>query len=153
MSASRLELLRSACEAVETAEHALAMAFTCKSKYAQQSQKASEGTVSATNVVWWDSLIQRLTNVIEKKSKEILSIYADENGSLKQEQNLFCGKEFLSVASAEQKHDQLDAAEPNEAAAVNEEKELGEDNNLSTTWDNFYGKLNEMQVSILGHMW
>ena len=34
MASTRLELLRSASEAVEVAEHALAMAFTYKSKYA-----------------------------------------------------------------------------------------------------------------------
>jgi len=32
---------------------------------------------------------------VQTKSKEILSIYADENGTLKKEQNVFSGKEAL----------------------------------------------------------
>jgi len=43
-------------------------------------------------VVWWDLLINKLTQTIQKLSKEILEIYEDADGDLKQEQAVYSGQ-------------------------------------------------------------
>jgi hypothetical protein len=79
-----------------------------------------------------------LTNdIVQKKSKEILAIYADENGALKHEQAIFSGKERFQVAN-----------EMTNASDLKENEALEEGDSVAV-WDNFYGKLNEIQVSVL----
>ena len=70
-------------------------------------------------------LIKDLTETMHKKSKEIVNIYEDYNESFKTENAVFSGSTALK------KDDAADAE--------------GEDNGV---WDNFYAKLEEVDVSI-----
>ena len=70
-------------------------------------------------------LIKDLTGTMHKKSKEIVSIYEDRDGSFKTEGQVFSGNKALE-------------------SAIVDEKEAKEEVSL---WDNFYGKLAEIDVS------
>lgn len=94
MSVTQQELARQACETIETCEKVLAMAFQQKKRVTQR--EVCKDSVSLTiqqNVVWWDLLIKRLSDTIQTKAKELLEIYDDVDGDLKQEQNVFSGQE------------------------------------------------------------
>ena len=70
-------------------------------------------------------LIKDLTETMYRKSKEIVTIYEDYDESFKTENAIYTGSQVL-------KKDDAASAE-------------GEDNGV---WDNFYSKLDEIDVSI-----
>lgn len=87
MSNTKIEMLRSACEAVENSEKVLAMALQHKAKF----QSDSEAEVKAQNQVWWDMLVFKMAADIKKKSNEVISLYEDADGDFKTEQAVFAG--------------------------------------------------------------
>lgn len=82
-----------------------------------------DAIVSSSKAVWWDMLIKDLTSSMHTKSKEIVNIYEDRDGSFKTEGQVYSGNETF------------------ESKVVNKDEK---DINL---WDNFYGKLDEIDVS------
>ena len=48
-------------------------------------QPVSDAILSQSKAVWWDMLIKDLTETMHKKSKEIVQIYDDRDGSFKVE--------------------------------------------------------------------
>ena len=67
-------------------------------------------------------LIHRMASCIQKKSAEIIELYEDVDGEFKKEQSVFAG------------HIRANAD--------------GEDFQEADVWDNFYTKLNEIDVSV-----
>ena len=85
-------MLRSAFEAIENCEKVLAIAYQNRKKFlTKEHHRPTEGDrqndtiVSSSRAVWWDMLIKDLTETMHKKSKEIVSIYEDCDGSYKAE--------------------------------------------------------------------
>lgn len=81
-----------------------------------------DAIVSSSKAVWWDMLIKDLTSSMHTKSKEIVNIYEDRDGSFKTEGQVYSGNETF------------------ESKVVNKDEK---DINL---WDNFYGKLDEIDM-------
>jgi uncharacterized NAD(P)/FAD-binding protein YdhS len=126
MSNNKIELLRSACELVENSEKVLAMAFQHRTKFQAQAEaeaSTEKSEVKTHNQVWWDMLIHRMTRTIQKKSAEIIELYEDLDGEFKKEQSVFAGH-----------------------IRANSD---GQDYQDSDVWDNFYTKLNDIDVSNL----
>ena len=48
--------------------------------------------VKQSKAVWWDLLIKDLGETIHKKSKEVVKVYEDADGSLKNEHNVLYGQ-------------------------------------------------------------
>ena len=85
--------------------------------------------------VWWDMLIQDLSQTIKSKSKEVVSIYEDADDSLKQDQGVVGGhiKNFTVDPKYESTAESTKKRKPHESAP--------------NIWDNFYSKLAEIDVS------
>lgn len=88
MSSSIVELLRSANQEIESLEKAFYMALDYKDDHPRD-------TVLA------ERMMQTIMDRVEKKSKEILEIYADYDGSRKRENEIFSGQRFVSDEQAE----------------------------------------------------
>ena len=86
-----------------------------------------EYIVKQSKAVWWDLLIKDLGETIHRKSKEVVKVYEDADGSLKNEHNALYGQ-----GSFQGKQEQV------------EERNVNQDTKV---WDNFYGKLAEIDVS------
>ena len=50
-----------------------------------------EYIVKQSKAVWWDLLIKDLGETIHRKSKEVVKVYEDADGSLKNEHNALYG--------------------------------------------------------------
>ena len=97
MASSKLELLRSACETIENSEKVLAIAYQNQKKFAKRNQEGEHDAqvdyiVKQSKAVWWDLLIKDLGETIHKKSKEVVKVYEDADGSLKNEHNVLYGQ-------------------------------------------------------------
>ena len=105
MSSSRLELLRSAFEGIESFEKALAQAFAYKEKYVYYVHLNC--LIQPKETVVCDLLIYKFQQNIQKKSKEILSIYNDQEGLLRDENDIFSGQKFNSEEQKERMVSQI----------------------------------------------
>jgi hypothetical protein len=76
------------------------------------------GEVKNQSQVWWDMLVFKMANDIQKKSREIIQLYEDVDGDFKHEQSIFAG--HISASS-------------DRDADLHQEADV---------WDNFYTKLN-----------
>lgn len=151
MASSKLELLRSAFESVENSEKVLAIAYQNRKKFLskvgstsaeaaaedgaanKEAATANDVIVSSSKAVWWDMLIGDLTATMHRKSKEIVQIYEDVDGSLKAEQALLSGEK----AAATVKDDGQETAGEGDGTSAE----------APSIWDNFYSKLEEIDVS------
>ena len=151
MASSKLELLRSAFESVENSEKVLAIAYQNRKKFLskvgspsaeaaaedgaanKEAPTANDVIVSSSKAVWWDMLIGDLTATMHRKSKEIVQIYEDVDGSLKAEQSLLSGEK----AAATVKDDGQETAGEGDGTSAE----------APSIWDNFYSKLEEIDVS------
>ena len=155
MASSKFELLRGACEAVENSEKVLAIAFQNRKKFLRKNEtqptapakpedenvdgtgagedkpiataKVSDAIVSQSKAVWWDMLIKDLTQTMHQKSKEVVSIYEDVDESFQTESAICTGN--IAYKPAHMMRDE------------------GEEEIEVSVWDNFYRKLDEIDVS------
>lgn len=51
----------------------------------------NDAIVSQSKAVWWDMLINDLTETMHKKSKEVVAIYEDADQSFKAENAVYVG--------------------------------------------------------------
>lgn len=84
----------------------------------------NDAIVSQSKAVWWDMLINDLTETMHKKSKEVVTIYEDADQSFKAENAVYVG------AKALKKMDENRARQK-----------------VPSVWDNFYDNLEEIDVS------
>jgi len=78
----------------------------------------NDAIVSSSKAVWWDMLIKDLTESMHRKSREVIQIYEDRDGSLK--------------------------AEHAAVSATSKEQNAENDTSAGSVWDNFYSKLDEV---------
>ena len=151
MASSKLELLRSAFESVENSEKVLAIAYQNRKKFLskvastsneaaaedgaanKEAASANDVIVSSSKAVWWDMLIGDLTATMHRKSKEIVQIYEDVDGSFKAEQALLSGDKAATTV----KDDGQETAGEGDGTSAE----------APSIWDNFYSKLEEIDVS------
>lgn len=81
----------------------------------------NDAIVSQSKAVWWDMLINDLTETMHKKSKEVVTIYEDADQSFKAENAVYVG------AKALKKMDENRARQK-----------------VPSVWDNFYDNLEEI---------
>ena len=97
MASNKLELIRSACETIENSEKVLAIAYQNQKKFAKRNQEGEgdaqlDYIVKQSKAVWWDLLIKDLAETIHNKCKEVVKVYEDTDGSLKNEHNALYGQ-------------------------------------------------------------
>ena len=83
MSSSIVEILRSANEEIEWLEKAWALALHYKDDHPREAVLA-------------ERIVKTIIERIQKKSKEVLQIYADADGRLDVEKQVLSGQRFLS---------------------------------------------------------
>ena len=85
----------------------------------------NDAIVSQSKAVWWDMLINDLTETMHKKSKEVVAIYEDADQSFKAENAVYVGTQALKERDNDHEKDVL-----------------------PSVWDNFYDNLEEIDVSV-----
>ena len=88
----------------------------------EEKAKLNDAIVAQSKAVWWDMLIKDLTQTMHKKSKQIIEVYEDRDDSFKVEKTVYKGKIPLGDSKIEGA-------------------------GKSNVWDNFYGKLQDIDVS------
>ena len=84
---------------IENLEKALAQALAYKERYVSiERDYGMIDWLQPRDAVVCDILISRFTILLQRKSNEILSIYGDQDGMLREETEIFGGQRFATDA-------------------------------------------------------